>query len=255
MALPNVAARTAALAIAAIVLSGPVLAQTLPATRNVVLVHGAWVDGSSWQKVYQILTDRGFAVSIVQNPLTSFADDVAATRRVIALQDGPVVLVGHSYGGSIITEAGTDPNVSALVFVAAFAPDVGQSALDQVPKGAPPLPVIPSADGFLFFDKAMFHLGFAADLTAAQSDFLATTQVPFSLNSFGGKVTVAAWASKPSWYLIPTEDRAIAPELQQMMAKRAGSTVVTIAGSHAVYISQPEAVADLIEKAANGVSN
>jgi pimeloyl-ACP methyl ester carboxylesterase len=193
-------------------------------------------------------------VSIVQNPLSSLADDVAAVHRVIAMQDGPVVLVGHSYGGAVITEAGNDPKVAGLVYIAAFVPDAGESLQGILqaasPPGTPPLPVTPSQDGYLFFNKDQFRAGFAGDVSQREADFMAAAQVPFSAASFGTVITRPAWRTKPSWYLVATEDHAIPPDGQRMMAARAGATVVEQRGGHAIYVSRPRVVADLIEQAA-----
>jgi pimeloyl-ACP methyl ester carboxylesterase len=222
-------------------------------TRNVVLVHGGFVDGSGWAKVYDILKKDGYNVTIVQNPTTSLADDVAFTKRAIAQQDGPVVLVGHSYGGVVISEAGNDPKVERLVYIAAFAPAEGesvQSLIANPPPGAPVPPILPPQDGFLFLDRAKFAESFAGDVTAEEAGFMADSQVPWGVEALGGAVTVPAWKSRPSWYLVATEDRMIPPPAQQMMAKRAGAKVVEVPGSHAIYVSQPQAVADLIKQAA-----
>ena len=223
---------------------------------NVVLVHGGFVDGSGWEGVYQILTKKGYKVSVVQNPTVSLADDTAATRRIVAAQDGPVVLVGHSYGGVVITEAGNDPKVTRLVYVAAFAPDAGESVnalIKDPPPGAPVPPILPPQDGCLFLDKAKFHDSFAADVDAERAAFMADSQVPWGLEALGGAVGEPAWRSKPSWYLVASDDKMIPPAAQRFMAERAGSTVVEVAGSHAVYVSQPRAVAELIEAAAGEV--
>jgi pimeloyl-ACP methyl ester carboxylesterase len=221
---------------------------------NVVLVHGGFVDGSGWQDVHRALTRRGFRVSIVQNPTTSLHDDVVATRRVIAAQDGPVILVGHSYGGVVISEAGTDPRVAGLVYIAAFAPAAGESVAslirDPAP-GAPVPPILPPADGFLLLDRARFAAAFAADLPADQAAFMADAQLPWGVAALEGAVTEPAWKSKPSWYLVATDDRMIPPPAQRAMAARAGAEVAEVAASHSVYISQPEAVADLIAEAAS----
>jgi pimeloyl-ACP methyl ester carboxylesterase len=224
-------------------------------TNNVVLVHGGFVDGSGWQGVHSLLVKQGFTVSIVQNPTLSLEDDVAATNFVLDAQDGPVVLVGHSYGGAVITEAGTHDNVAALVYIAAFAPDKGESVntlIADPPPGAPVPPILPPRDGFLFLDRDKFHDSFAADLSAEQARFMADSQVPWGLGALGGSVTEPAWRVKPSWYLVATEDRMIPPPAQRAMSERAGSTVVDASGSHAIYVSQPEAVADLIKQAASG---
>ncbi len=224
-------------------------------TRNIVLVHGGFVDGSGWQGVYDRLRNRGYNVAIVQNPTISLEDDVAVTERTIAAQDGPVILVGHSYGGAVITEAGNNPKVAALVYIAAFAPDKDesvQSLIQNSPAGAPVPPILPPQDGFLFLDRSKFAASFAADVRPETATFMADSQVPWGVRALAGAVTEPAWRSKPSWYLVSTEDRMIPPDAQRSMAKRAGSEVVEVKGSHAVYVSQPEAVADLIERAANG---
>ena len=222
-------------------------------TRNIVLVHGGFVDGSGWQGVYNILKKKGYNVSIVQNPTISLADDVAVTKRTIALQDGPVVLVGHSYGGVVVSEAGTDEKVKAVVYIAAFAPDAGESVSSLIanpPAGAPVPPILPPVDGFLFLDRAKFAASFAADVDAETAAFMAQSQVPWGVAALSGAVTAPAWKSKPSYYLVAADDRMIPPPAQRMMAERAGSTVVETSGSHAVYVSKPEAVAALIEQAA-----
>jgi len=225
------------------------------ATASVVLVHGGFVDGSGWEKVYQILKKDGYEVAIVQHPTTSLAEDVAATKRVIASQQGPVVLVGHSYGGVVITEAGTDAKVARLVYIAAFAPDKGESVstlIKDPPPGAPVPPILPPQDGFLALDKAKFAESFAADVPAEQAAFMADSQLPWGVAALDGAVTEPAWKSTPSWYLVATDDRMIPPDAQRAMSKRAGSTVVEIAGSHSIYVSNPQAVADLIKAAAAG---
>ncbi|MGH9287235.1 MAG: alpha/beta fold hydrolase [Acidimicrobiales bacterium] len=221
-------------------------------TTNVVLVHGGFVDGSGWQGVYDLLTADGYHVAVVQNPTLSLEGDVATTRQILDAQDGPVVLVGHSYGGVVITEAGTHPNVAALVYIAAFAPDTGESVntlIADPPPGAPVPPILPPQDGFLFLDRDRFHASFAADLPAAQAAFMADSQVPWGLGALEGAVTDPAWQTKPSWYLVATEDRMIPPPAQQAMAQRAGATIVEVPTSHSVYVSQPGAVADLIKQA------
>jgi len=223
----------------------------------IVLVHGGFVDGSGWEAVYQNLKKDGYRVSIVQNPTTSLADDVAATKRVIAEQKGPVILVGHSYGGVVITEAGNDPSVEGLVYITAFAPDRGESVASLIkdpPPGAPVPPILPPTDGFLALDKAQFAASFAADVPAEQADFMANSQVPWGVAALQGAVTEPAWAKKPSWYLVATDDRMIPPLAQRAMSTRAGSTVAEAKGSHAIYVSQPQAVADLIKKAAKSLS-
>jgi pimeloyl-ACP methyl ester carboxylesterase len=226
-------------------------------TPSIVLVHGGFVDGSGWEGVYRALRKQGYAVSVVQNPTTSLADDVQATRRVIAAQPGPVILVGHSYGGVVITEAGNDPRVTALVYIAAFAPDEGESvaALIRNPvPGAPVPPILPPEDGFLLLDKAQFHASFAGDLDAEQAAFMAEAQVPWGVAALEGAVGTPAWRSKPSWYLVATDDRMIPPPAQHFMSQRAGAEVSEVAGSHAVYVSQPHAVARVIATAASAVT-
>lgn len=222
-------------------------------TTSVVLVHGAFVDGSGWQRVYDILVADGYRVSVVQNPTVSLEDDVVATRLVLDAQDGPAVLVGHSYGGAVITEAGTHDNVAALVYIAAFAPDKGESVntliADPAP-GAPVPPILPPRDGFLFLDRDKFAASFAGDVPEAQAAFMADSQVPWGLSALSGSITEPAWRIKPSWYLVAADDRMIPPAAQRAMAERAGSTVAEVAGSHAIYLSQPAAVAALIQQAA-----
>ena len=221
--------------------------------RTVVLVHGGFVDGSGWEGVYKILTKDGYTVSVVQNPTISLADDVAATKRIVAAQNGPVILVGHSYGGAVITEAGNDPKVAGLVYITAFAPDKGESVstlIKDPPPGASVPPILPPQDGYLFLDKAKFPASFAADVDSERAAFMADSQVPWGVDALSGTISEPAWKTKPSWYLVATEDKMIPPAAQRSMAKRAGSTVVDVAGSHAIYVSQPNAVAALIEKAA-----
>ena len=206
--------------------------------------------------VYKILKKDGYNVSIVQNPTISLEDDVAATKRILAAQDGPTILVGHSYGGVVITEAGNDPKVAGLVYITAFAPDKGESVgtlIQNPPPGAPVPPIQPSEDGFLFLDKAKFRASFAADVDAEKAAFMADSQVPWGVGALSGTVNEPAWKAKPSWYMVGTEDKMIPPDAQRAMSKRAGSTVVEVKGSHAIYVSQPEAVAALIEQAAKGV--
>jgi pimeloyl-ACP methyl ester carboxylesterase len=227
------------------------------ATPTVVLVHGGFVDGSGWEGVYTILKKDGYPASIVQNPTTSLADDVAATRRIVDAQNGPVILVGHSYGGVVVTEAGNHPKVAALVYVAAFAPDTGESvsALIKDPApGAPVPPILPPQDGYLFLDKAKFHAAFAADVDAEKAAFMADSQVPWGVGALSGAISEPAWKSKPSWYLVATDDRMIPPPAQRFMSERAGSAVSEVSGSHAIYVSQPQAVAALIEVAVNEVT-
>ncbi len=225
---------------------------------SIVLVHGGFVDGSGWQGVYDILKKDGYSVSIVQNPTISLGDDVAVTKRVIAAQTGPVILVGHSYGGAVITEAGNDPKVAALVYITAFAPDKGESVstlIKDPPPGAPVPPILPPQDGFLLLESAKFAASFAADVDANTAQFMADSQVPWGVDALSGAVSEPAWRSKPSWYLIATDDRMIPPAAQQLMSKRAGATVVEAKGSHAIYVSQPSAVAAIIEKAARATTS
>jgi pimeloyl-ACP methyl ester carboxylesterase len=224
--------------------------------KNIVLVHGGFVDGSGWQGVYKILKRNGYNVSIVQNPTISLKDDVAVTKRTLEGQDGPAILVGHSYGGAVITEAGTHPKVAGLVYITAFAPDKGESVaalIKDPPPGAPAPPILPPQEGYLFLDKAKFPASFAADVDPEEAAFMADSQVPWGVEALSGAITEPAWKTKPSWYLVVTEDKMIPPAAQRVMAKRAGAAVVEVKGSHAIYVSQPAAVADLIEQAANGV--
>ena len=221
--------------------------------RNVVLVHGGFVDGSGWRGVYDLLTADGFSVSVVQNPTLSLESDVDTTHQVLDRQDGPAILVGHSYGGAVITEAGRHENVAGLVYIAAFAPDAGESVntlIADPPPGAPVPPILPPIDGFLFLDRERFAASFAADLPAADAAFMADSQVPWGVDALGGTVTEPAWRSRPSWYLVATDDRMIPPPAQRAMSGRAGATVVEAAGSHSIYVSQPGATADLIKRAA-----
>ena len=225
--------------------------------KNVVLVHGGFVDGSGWEGVYRILRKDGFTVTIVQNPTLSLAGDVAVTKRALAALDGPAILVGHSYGGVVITEAGNDPNVAGLVYVAAFAPDKGESVSSLIknpPAGAPVPPILPPQDGFLFLDRGKFAASFAADVNEDAAAFMADAQVPWGVEALDGAVTEPAWKSKPSWYLVATSDKMIPPVAQRAMSMRAGSTVVEVKGSHAVYVSQPREVAHLIEQAAKSLT-
>jgi pimeloyl-ACP methyl ester carboxylesterase len=227
------------------------------AAKNVVLVHGGFVDGSGWQQVYNLLTEDGFNVRVVQNPSISLEGDAAATRQIIQKQDGPVVLVGHSYGGAVITEAGVDPKVAALVYLAAFAPDTDESVntlIANPPPGAPVPPILPPQDGFLFLDREKFPSAFAGDLPAEQAAFMADSQVPWGVDALGGMITEPAWRSKPSWYLVTTEDQMIPPPAQRTMAERAGATVAEAKGSHSIYVSQPQAVTSLIKQAASSAT-
>jgi pimeloyl-ACP methyl ester carboxylesterase len=227
--------------------------------RNIVLVHGAWADGSGWRGVYDILVKDGYNVSIVQEPETSFQDDVAATKRVLALQDGPSILVAHSYGGAVITEAGTDSSVAGLVYIAAHMPDSGEKESedgkrfpsDLAKSGA----IKKTPDGFTYIDPEQFHELFAADLPADQAAFMARSQVLNFADNFSATITTAAWRTKPSWMLVAGSDRTISPELERWYAERAKSHTVEVAGaSHSVYVSHPKEVADVIESAARAVS-
>ena len=222
---------------------------------SILLVHGGFVDGSGWEDVYTQLKKDGYNVSIVQNPTISLTDDVAVTKRLIDAAPGPVLLVGHSYGGAVITEAGNDPKVKGLVYVAAFAPDKGESlkvlTSNPVPGAAVP-PIVPLKDGFLGLDPSKFAASFAADLPADKAAFMAASQVPWGVEAYAGVITQASWKNKPSWYLVAKDDKMIPPAAQRAMAQRAGSTVVEVAGSHSVYLSQAKATAALIERAAKG---
>jgi pimeloyl-ACP methyl ester carboxylesterase len=221
--------------------------------RNVVLVHGGFVDGSGWQGVYNVLTSDGYSVSVVQNPTLSLEGDVAAARLIIDEEPGPVVLVGHSYGGAVITEAGHHDKVAALVYIAAFAPDAGESVNTLIagfPKDAPQPPILPPVDGFLFLDRDKFHDSFAGDVRATEAAFMADSQVPWGVEALGGTITEPAWRTKPAWYLLTTGDKMIPPAAQRAMSERAGAAVTEVAASHSVYMSQPAAVARLIEQAA-----
>ncbi|WP_066366910.1 alpha/beta fold hydrolase [Herbidospora mongoliensis] len=223
---------------------------------RIVLVHGAFADGSGWQGVYTLLKNDGYDVAVVQNPTISLDGDVAATRQVIDAQDGPVVLVGHSYGGVVVTEAGNHDSVAALVYVTAFAPDKGESVntliADPHPGAASP-PILPPVDGFLRLDPEKFHEAFAADLPAAQAAFMADSQVPWGVAALGGVISEPAWRAKPSWYVVAADDQIIPPSAQRVMAGRAGATVTETPGSHAVFVSNPAVVAEVIAKAANAV--
>lgn len=224
--------------------------------RNVVLVHGAFADGSGWRGVYDELTARGYRVSVVQNPLTSFEDDVNATRRILARQQGPSILVGHSYGGSIITEAGADPNVAGLVYVSALAPDIGESTGDQfadIP--APSEFVIETGpDGFGLVNSVLFKAGFAGDMSDADAAFLLDSQVPINMSIFGTRLTQAAWHTKPSWAIIATHDRAIDPRLLKLQAERIGAEITEVEASHVLYLTQVRSVADVIDAAARATA-
>ena len=224
---------------------------------SIVLVHGGFVDGSGWEGVHGILRKQGYSVTVVQNPTRSLAEDVAFTKRAIDAQSGRVILVGHSYGGVVVTEAGTHPKVSGLVYITAFAPDKGESVAslikDPVP-GAPVPPILPPQEGYLFLDKAKFAASFAADVSASQAAFMADSQVPWGLEALNGSISDPAWRAKPSWYLVATEDKMIPVPAQRFMSKRANATVVDAAGSHAIYVSKPQAVATLIDTAAKAVA-
>jgi len=225
--------------------------------RNVVLVHGGFVDGSGWQGVYDALTADGYHVAVVQNPTISLDGDVAATRQVLDSLDGPAVLAGHSYGGVVITEAGNHPNVAALAYITAFAPDKGESVntlIADPPPGAPVPPILPPVNGFLFLDRDKFAASFAADLPPAQAAFMADSQVPWGLDALAGAATEPAWRTRPAWYLVATNDHMIPPPAQRAMAERAGATVTETPGSHAIYVSNPAAVAAVIAQAAKAVS-
>lgn len=244
------------LAAAAVLATGALsthAAEPAAPVKNVVLVHGGFVDGSGWSQVYRALREDGYNVTIVQNPTTSLADDVAATKQALAQLSGPAILVGHSYGGVVITEAGTDPKVKGLVYVAAFAPDKGESVQTLIanpPPGAPVPPILPPQNGFLFLDRAKFAASFAADVKPEEAAFMADSQVPWGVAALAGAVTEPAWKSKNSWYLVASDDKMIPPPAQRQMAQRAGASVTEIKGSHAVYVSQPAAVVKLIERAA-----
>jgi len=225
-------------------------------SKSVVLVHGGFVDGAGWEGVYKILKEKGYTVAVVQNATKSLADDAATTKAAIDAQKQPVVLVGHSYGGAVITEAGNHPNVAGLVYITAFAPDQGESVATLIkdpPPGAPVPPILPPQDGYLFLDRAKFAASFAADVEPGKSQFMADSQVPWGLEALNGVISKAAWRNKPSWYLLVTDDRMIPIGAQRLMSKRAGSKVKEVGGSHAIYVSQPKAVASLIEDAARGV--
>jgi pimeloyl-ACP methyl ester carboxylesterase len=226
-------------------------------SKNVVLVHGGFVDGSGWEGVYRALRKDGYAVTVVQNPTISLSDDVRVTKQAIATLEGPVLLVGHSYGGVVITEAGNDPKVVGLVYIAAFAPDSGESVSSLIkdpPPGAPVPPILPPQDGYLFLDKAKFRASFAADVDPEKAEFMAASQVPWGVEALSGSITQPAWKTKPSWYLVATDDRMIPPPAQRFMSKRAGATVVEVPGSHSVYVSRPDAVAALIARAADATN-
>lgn len=223
---------------------------------NVVLVHGGFVDGAGWEGVYGILRKDRYNVAVVQNSTESLAGDVAATKLVLDALDGPAILVGHSYGGVVVTEAGNDPRVAGLVYVAAFAPDKGESVdslIKNPPPGAPVPPILPPRNGYLFLDRAKFRASFAGDVDEEKAAFMADSQVPWGVEALKGAISEPAWKTKPSWYLVATEDKMIPPAAQRAMSQRAGSKVVEEKGSHAIYVSKPLAVAALIQAAAKGV--
>jgi pimeloyl-ACP methyl ester carboxylesterase len=225
----------------------------MTAVQNVVLVHGGFVDGSGWRGVYDRLTADGFNVTVVQNQTLSLESDVETTRQVLDAQDGPAILVGHSYGGVVITEAGRHERVAGLAYIAAFVPDAGESVntlIADPPPGAPVPPILAPVEGFLFLDREKFAGSFAADVPADDAAFMADSQVPWGVEALNGTITEPAWRIKPSWYLVATDDRMIPPPAQRAMSERAGSTVVAEAGSHSIYVSQPRATADLIKHAA-----
>jgi pimeloyl-ACP methyl ester carboxylesterase len=250
-AMPNKPIAAAAAAVA--LLSAAVAPARAEPVKNVVLVHGAFADGSGWKPVADILREDGYTVSIVQEPETSLADDVAATNRILDRQSGPAVLVGHSYGGAVITEAGANAHVASLVYVAAFAPDEGEKLGPLLGSIAPAATSIaPTADGYLLVDPAKFPTDFAADLPVAEAQFMAISQVPVNAGALGTPITAPAWKTKPSYGIVATQDRMINPDLERSMYKRAGAKVTEIKGSHAVFFSQPRAVANVIEQAAQG---
>jgi pimeloyl-ACP methyl ester carboxylesterase len=224
---------------------------------HIVLVHGGFVDGSGWQQVYDLLTSDGHAVTVVQNPTISLEGDVATTKQALDAHAGPAILVGHSYGGVVITEAGTHSAVEALVYIAAFAPDKGESVntlIADPPPGAPVPPILPPTNGFLFLDRNRFAASFAADLSPSDAAFMADSQMPWGLDALNGAVSEPAWRAKPSWYLVATEDHMIPPPAQWAMSERIGATTAEVAASHAVYVSQPRAVTNLIVKAIDSVT-
>jgi pimeloyl-ACP methyl ester carboxylesterase len=225
--------------------------------RNIVLVHGAFVDGSGWQGVYDLLAADGYRVAVVQNPTLSLAGDVAATQQILGGLDGPAVLAGHSYGGAVITEAGNHPNVAALAYIAGYVPDKDESLgtlIAEAPADAPAPPILPPQDGLLFLDRGEFAAAFAADVPEKLAAFMANSQVGFGVDALSGAVSEPAWRTKPSWYLVTTDDRMIPPRQQRAMSERAKATVTEAPASHAVYVSQPAVVAQLIKQAANASS-
>jgi pimeloyl-ACP methyl ester carboxylesterase len=241
---------TTSIAVAALAFGSAGMASSEP-IKNVVLVHGAFADGSGWRAVAEILERDGYSVSVVQEPETSLADDAAATKRMIERVNAPLILVGHSYGGAVITQAGNEPQVRGLVYIAAFQPDNGETLGDLL-KRMPPAAnsAVPAGEGYLIVDPKAFHADFAADLPAKEANFMAISQVPVSVTAFGTPITNAAWHNKPSWYAVATQDRMINPDLERFMSKRAGSTTIEVKGSHAIFMSQAATVAKLIEDAA-----
>lgn len=243
---------TAAMPVILLAIAGSGSAQT-PKVKNVVLVHGAFADGSGWRSIYALLSKKGYKVTVVQNPLTSLEEDVATTKLALDKQDGPAILVGHSYGGAVITEAGNHPKVAALVYVAAFQPDKGETVLQWV-QSAPAAPesgILPPDDkGIVYYDQDKFHAGFCADLPKEQSDFMFASQGAFHVKAFVTPLTSAAWSSKPSYAALATEDKSLNPEIQRNMYKRSNTKVTEIKGSHLIFVSQPEKVAKVIEQAA-----
>jgi pimeloyl-ACP methyl ester carboxylesterase len=240
-----------ALALSLAVAAAPAMAQPAGKIKNIVLVHGSWADGSGWRGLYDILKKDGYNVSVVANPETSLADDVAATQRVLARQDGPAILVGHSYGGAVISEAGADPKVAGLVYIAAFAPDVGETVFGLLPQDGPKPPISVSADGFAFFDKNAYLAAFAPDVDRDLASFMADSQLPTAMAAFNTPLKTAAWRSKPNWYLVSSDDQIIPPDVERMLAKRMKATTVEVAGSHIAFISHAAVAAQLIEQAAN----
>jgi pimeloyl-ACP methyl ester carboxylesterase len=229
----------------------------MASVQNIVLVHGGFVDGSGWRGVYDVLTADGFSVSVVQNQTLSLDSDVATTTNVLDELDGPAILVGHSYGGAVITEAGTHGSVAGLVYITAFAPDAGESVnslIGTFPQDGPVPPILPPQDGFLFLDREKFAEAFAADLPAPDAAFMADSQVPWGVEALNGEISEPAWRANPSWYLIATDDRMIPPPAQRTMSGRAGATVTEVPGSHSIYVSNPGAVAGLIAQAARSVA-
>lgn len=243
------------IALAILLQAGAMYAQT--PVKNIVLVHGAFADGSGWEAVHKILKQKGYNVSVVGNPNTGLADDVAATKRVIARQTGPVLLVGHSYGGAIITDAGNDAKVAGLVYIAAFVPDANETLL-QLLQAGPPAPnsgiLPPDEFGYIWYDPKKYHSGFCADLSKEQAEFLADSQIPVSASVFTSSIANPAWKTKPSWYIVATEDQTIPPDGERFMAKRAGAKITEIKASHLVFMSQAKAVTEVIEAAAKGVA-